>query len=81
MDANISLLPKFLIGDTSERTFVIHLHNPRFIAEVHEDWDGDKIIPHTWFDTPSLQASELSALLREAGDFYVKEIEREINLD
>jgi hypothetical protein len=71
-----SNFPKFLIGDSPGRTFVVHLHRPRFVAEVFDEWDGESIEPK-WLDQPLVDAAKLAALMREAGDFYIEEIERE----
>jgi len=72
--------PKFLIGDSAdERTFVIHLHPPRFIGEVieHGVMGVPEIVPE-WIDDPSeLSATDGARLMREAGDFYTGEINRE----
>lgn len=83
-------LPKFLIGDSAdERTFVIHLHTPRLIMEVVEEYGvGVKLEPVEWFDDEESfiateranerePASSLATLLRQAGEFYLRETERE----
>lgn len=72
--------PKFLIADSAdERTFVIHLHPPRFVAEVIEH--GVMGVPELtteWIDSPSgLSAQDGAQLMREAGDFYSSEIDKE----
>jgi hypothetical protein len=72
-------LPKFLIGDSDDdRVFVIHLHYPRFVAEVVEQGvTGTVSMEPLWIDKPDdLSASEGARLMREAGDFYAAEIER-----
>ena len=77
--------PKFLIGDSADdRTFVIHLHHPQFVGEVLESGglpcsdDGGVEIAATFIDDPAgLSAPEMAALMRQAGDFYQSEIERE----
>ena len=71
-----SKFPKFLIGDSPDRTFVIHLHRPRFVAELIEDGEDEAFEPY-WIDEPPTDASYLASLMREAGDFYIEEIERE----
>ena len=68
--------PKFLIGDSPGRTFVIHLHRPRFVAELIEDGEDETFEP-SWIDEPPTNASYLASLMRKAGDFYIEEIERE----
>lgn len=69
--------PKFLIGDSADRTFVMHLHFPQFVGEVIEGQVGVTITP-TFIDDPNgLSGEELARLMREAGDFYQFEIERE----
>lgn len=68
------MLPEWIIGDSSDRMFVIHLHRPRFIAEVDED---DNIEVVEWWDTPEADAAALARLMREGGDFYLAEMDRE----
>ena len=68
--------PKFIIGDTEDRTFVVHLHSPKFIAELIESEDGETFEP-TFIDEPIKDASAIAKLMREVGDFYIEEIERE----
>ena len=68
--------PKFIIGDTEDRTFVVHLHSPKFIAELIESEDGETFDP-TFIDEPIKDASAIAKLMREVGDFYIEEIERE----
>lgn len=68
--------PKFLIGDSPDRTFVVHLHHPRFVAELIEDTKGETFRP-AWIDEPVADPGSLAKLMRQAGDFYVEEIERE----
>lgn len=71
--------PRFLIADSADdRTFVIHLHHPRFVGEVVEHYAiGVKIEPE-FIDAPDdLSAPDMAKLMREAGDFYANEIDRE----
>ncbi len=81
-------LPEWLIGDSADdRTFVLHLHEPRFILEVMED-DHTELVPVMWIDSQSdYTANELAngrdpaksmaRLMREAGEFYKSELSRE----
>lgn len=70
--------PKFLIGDSAdERTFVIHLHHPRFVGEVIEEYAIGVRIEPEFIDSPEDDPASLAALMREAGEFYNGEIERE----
>jgi len=72
-------LPKFLIADSADdRVFVVHLHWPRFVAEVIEEGVmGALSMEPLWIDPPDgLDAPEGARLMREAGDFYAAEIER-----
>ena len=71
--------PRFIIGDSpDDRTFVIHLHHPRFVGEVDEGDDGyERIKPAFIDDIDSMDGSAIARLMREAGDFYISEIERE----
>ena len=72
-----SKFPKFVIGDSpGGRTFVIHFHHPRFVAELIEDGEDETFKP-SWIDEPPSDASYLARLMRETGDFYIEEIERE----
>tara|TARA_R110000868_G_C10605708_1_gene740918 strand:+ start:282 stop:527 length:246 start_codon:yes stop_codon:yes gene_type:complete len=72
-----SKFPKFVIGDSpGGRTFVIHFHHPRFVAELIEDGEDETFKP-SWIDEPPNDVSYLARLMRETGDFYVEEIERE----
>ena len=68
--------PKFLIGDDPGRTFIVHLHFPRFVAELVEVDENETFVP-AWFDEPPTDPSYLARLMREAADFYIQEIERE----
>jgi hypothetical protein len=56
--------PKFIIGDTEDRTFVVHLHSPKFIAELIESEDGETFDP-TFIDEPIKDASAIAKLMRE----------------
>ena len=69
--------PKFIIGDTEDQTFVVHLHSPKFIAELIESEDGSETFDPTFIDEPIKDASAIAKLMREVGDFYIEEIERE----
>ena len=69
--------PKFIIGDTEDRTFVVHLHSPKLIAEIIVAEDGSETFDPTFIDEPIKDASALAKLMREVGDFYIEEIERE----
>jgi hypothetical protein len=71
------ILPKFLIGDSADdRTFLVHLHYPRFVAEVAEP-NGEEITVLDWYDDPPIDEIFLARLMREAGDFWLAEGERE----
>ena len=72
-----SKFPKFIIGDTEDRTFVVHLHSPKFIAEIIVAEDGSETFDPTFIEPPGNDASALAKLMREVGDFYIEEIERE----
>ena len=70
-------LPKFLIGDSADaRTFIVHLHRPRFLAQIAEP-SGEEITVVDWYDDPPADATLLARLTREAGDFWLAEAERE----
>ena len=69
--------PKFIIGDTEDRTFVVHLHSPKLIAEIIVAEDGSETFDPTFIDSPSNDPALLAKLMREVGDFYIEEIERE----
>jgi hypothetical protein len=71
-------LPRFINGNAADdRTFVLHLHWPRFLAEIFEDDSCDLGKP-LWIDEPEgMSEADLAKLLREAGDFYTNEADRE----
>jgi len=70
-------LPKFLIGDSAdERTFVVHLHWPRFVAQVAEP-SGEELPVVDWYDDPPADEKFLARLMREAGEFWQAEAARE----
>jgi hypothetical protein len=71
--------PKFVIADSADdRTFVIHLHHPRFVGEVTGHYlAAVKIEPEFIDDASDLSAEEMAALMRQAGDFYQEETSRE----
>lgn len=73
-----SKFPKFLIGDSADdRTFVIHLHWPQFVAEVEiAGVLGEKLTPEFIDDPAGMTGPEMAALMRAAGDFYQDEISR-----
>jgi hypothetical protein len=72
-DWDESDLPRFIIGDSVDRTFIVHLHFPRFIGEVI----GNNISPK-FIDQPDTEdVLVMAKLMRDAGDFYVAELERE----
>jgi hypothetical protein len=68
-------LPKFLMADDGgDRMFVVHCHQPRFIMEFDDAGEGTPL----WIDAPTgLDVAAAARLMREAGDFYAAEIERE----
>jgi hypothetical protein len=35
--ASLKKFPKFIIGDSEDRTFIVHLHYPRLIAEIERE--------------------------------------------
>ena len=77
-DWNDSDWPRFLIGDTETRTFVVHLHRPRFVAEVVRRGPDTEGMQPTFIDTiDSMDAAAIARLMREAGDWYVRQIEKE----
>jgi len=71
-------LPRFIVGDApDDRTFVLHLHWPRFLAEVYED-DSCVLGKPLWIDEPEgMSETDLAKLMREADDFYTAEADRE----
>ena len=77
-------LPKFIIGDDGDdRNFVVHLHYSRFVMEFH----GNQGEPLFIDDEGEFIQAELSArrkpeatlatLMREAGEFFTEQMERE----
>lgn len=69
-------LPKFLLADNSnypEDIFVLHTEFPRFLINLKDD-------EVEWFEDLSSEneediANELNALIKQAEDFYDKEME------
>lgn len=69
-------LPKFLLADNSnypEDIFVLHTEFPRFLINLKDD-------EVEWFEDLSVEneediANELNALIKQAEDFYDKEME------
>ncbi|MFC4269590.1 hypothetical protein [Polaribacter marinivivus] len=69
-------LPKFLLADNSnypEDIFVLHTEFPRFLINLKDD-------EVEWFEDLSGEneediANELNALIKQAEDFYDKEME------
>ena len=69
-------LPKFLLADNSnypEDIFVLHTEFPRFLSNLKDD-------EVEWFEDLSGEneediANELNALIKQAEDFYDKEME------
>ena len=68
--------PKFLIGDSPDSTFVVHLHHPRFVAELIEDTKGETVRP-ALIDEPVADPGSLAKTMRQAGPLYGEEIERD----
>ena len=74
------MLPKFLICSSSEqpeREFVVHCYHPYFLAEVTRNADKSKdILPVLHFEPiPSeIDMMKFASLMREMGDWYVREI-------
>jgi hypothetical protein len=70
-------LPKFLLADNSkypEDIFVLHTEFPRFMINLKDD-------EIEWFEDLSGEneddiANELNALIKQAEDFYDKEMEQ-----
>ena len=72
--------PKFLMSDSADgRVFIIHLHDPRFVAEVITQGEDFSMKP-VFFDTASGEQEELrdrmTQLLIDMGDFYASELNR-----
>ena len=71
--------PKFLIADNTDvgRSFVVHLHHPRFLAEVKGGYrDRVKLVPE-FIDTPEdVTSTQMAALLRQASDYFMREMDK-----
>lgn len=78
---------KFVVAnDDNNDKLVIHLHKPRFIGVVNhqEEYSNDKPIPKketsisienpAFIDDPGVDVQALARLMREAGEFYAKQI-------
>ncbi|MEY2411051.1 MAG: hypothetical protein QOF48_3721 [Verrucomicrobiota bacterium] len=74
----MSHLPKFLIADDvpqaalqPPRTFIVHAHEPYFIAEVLHHGDEEVLNPH-WLDgaPDDLSRDHVLELMQEASAFY-----------
>jgi len=68
-------LPQFLIADDGDnRFFVVHCHAPRFVMEFDDDGPGTP----QWIDDASdLDVAAGAKLMREAGDFFSSQINRQ----
>lgn len=72
-------LPKFLLcksdQDEPGTEYVLHTDNPRYLAIVDIKNPLSQINPIQWIDEPNLQdVQSLATLMREMGDWYVREI-------
>ncbi len=82
-------LPRFALADSDDnRVFVVHLHWPRFVAEIVERGfdrksgqprrdlkNADISVEPLWIDQPDdMSPSDIARLMREAGDFYAEEM-------
>lgn len=75
-----SALPKFLIADDGEdRVFIIHCHYPRLIIEMKPGLSSAPL----WIDSPIFDpalgepSSQSARLMRQAGDFFAREMFRD----
>lgn len=70
-------LPKFLLGDNTDypsAIFIIHTEYPRFIINLEND-EVEWLEDFTKEDEKELE-SEAENLIREATDFYDREVSR-----
>ncbi|WP_282161404.1 hypothetical protein [Ulvibacterium marinum] len=70
-------LPKFLLGDNTDHPsaiFIIHTEYPRFIINLEND-EVEWLEDFTKEDEKELE-SEAENLIREATDFYDREVSR-----
>lgn len=70
-------LPKFLLGDNTdfpEDIFIIHLEYPQFIINLKDD-DVELLEEPDEADRDDLEA-EMESLIKQANDFYDREMER-----
>lgn len=70
-------LPKFILGDNTdypESTFIIHTEFPRFVLNL----ENDEVEWFEEFDEHDQKELETEAetLIKEATDFYDREVER-----
>ena len=66
---------KFVVAkDDNYDEFVIHLHKPRFIGVVTIKSPIISIENPTFIDDPGVDAQAIARLMREAGEFYAKQI-------
>lgn len=75
-------LPEWLVADDGEdRDFVVHCHYPRFIVEyVGNKGDATFIDSESDFINNEISAGRepaqtLARLLREAGDFFMEQVD------
>ncbi|MEM7789760.1 MAG: hypothetical protein AAF546_00030 [Verrucomicrobiota bacterium] len=70
-------LPKFILGDSPDgRVFVVHLHKPRLLLELDDSGVNLNCVEIYESKMPT-DAAELAKLMRQAGEFYLEEINRE----
>jgi len=70
---------KFVVAnDDNNDELVIHLHKPRFIGVVTIKPPIISIENPTFIDDPGVDAQAIARLMREAGEFYAKQIEAQI---
>ncbi|MDE5639869.1 MAG: hypothetical protein K2I47_08855 [Odoribacter sp.] len=74
------MLPKFLIADNSQVStdlvYVVHTEKPRCIIECDLDgfYSNQRIY---WIDAEPLSEDDIDSLLKEAEEFYEKELDNQ----
>lgn len=77
---NAKKLPRWLIASSdsddllyADNDFIVHCHAPRFIIRMSSDGSRSEDVQ---FIDPIVDPMRVAGLMREAGDFYISEINK-----